>query len=181
MKITPLQQYMILGFFGFLAVSFLFYQFALKPINREIASLEAKRDQERKDLDDAKKIVAKYVEFKKRADSIQRELEWIQNRIPKSIEKAKLVDAISFLQIRSGVYLTSFQVTAAAVKDVFTEIPVNIKFNSNFAGLLNFLREVSVSNLSMTVRDLAVTPATDPAHQDVTLTAQMVLSGIQAK
>ncbi len=181
MKITPRQQYMALGGLGFLAFSFLFYQFFLKPINREISGLEASRDQKQKDLDEAKKIVAKYVEFKKRADSIQRELEWIQNRIPKTIDKTKLVETISLLQNRSGVYLTSFQVSTAASKDAFAEIPVNIRFNSNFKGLLNFLKEISYSSLFMTVRELAVTPTVDASHPDVTLTAQMVLSGIQAK
>ena len=182
MKITPLQQYIILGVLGFLVLSFLFYQFALKPINKEITALETKRDQEKKDLEEAKKIVAKYVEFKKRADSVQRELEWIQNRIPKTIDKSKLFEAVSYLQNRSGVYITSFQVQpSGAPKDAYTEIPTNIKFNTNYEGLLNFLSQVSISNLIMTVRDLSVTPIADPTHLDVTLSAQMVLSGIQAK
>lgn len=181
MKITPQQQYMILGFVGLIALSFLFYQFALKPINRQISALQTKRDQERKELDEAKKIVAKYVEFKKRADSIQRELEWIQNRIPKTIEKSKLVEAISFLQNRSGVYLTSFAMPTSTSKGSLAEVPVNIKFNSSFAELLNFLKEVSYSNLFMTVRDLTIVPVVDTQHHEVTLSAQMVLSGIQAK
>ncbi len=181
MKITPLQTYMILGLIGFVAVSFLFYQVALKPINREIASLESERDQKRKELDEAKKIVAKYVEFKKRADSIQRELEWIQNRIPKTVEKDKLVEAVSLLQNRSGVYLTSFLVQVPAAKDAYTEIPVTLKFNASFKGLLKFLKEVTLSNLTLTVHDMAVTAMVDPVHPDVTLTAQMILSGIQAK
>ena len=45
MKISPLQQYLILGFIGLIVLSFLFYQFALKPINKEIAALEVERDQ----------------------------------------------------------------------------------------------------------------------------------------
>ncbi len=181
MKLTKMHQFMIIGFLGFVLLSFLFYQFALKPINRDIAGLESTRDQKKKELEDAKKMVARYVEFKKRADSIQRELEWIQNRIPKSIDKSRLIEAVSFLQNRSGVYLTTFQVTKESPKDAFTEIPVNIRFNTNFEGLLNFLKEVSVSSLFMTVRDLSITPNTDPDHKDVTLSAQMVLSGIQAK
>jgi len=181
MKITPIQQYMILGFLGFALISFLFYQFALKPINKEIATLSSTRDQKKKELEDAKKMVAKYPEFKKRADSIQRELEWIQNRIPKTIDKSRLIEAVSFLQNRSGVYLTSFHAIKESSKDSFVEIPVNIRFNSDFKGLLNFLKEVSVSSLFVTVRDLSITPITDSDHKDVTLTAQMVLSGIQAK
>ncbi len=186
MKITPVQQYIILGIFGFIVLSFLFYQFALKPINREISSLEGKRDQEKKDLEEAKKIVAKYVEFKKRADSIQRELEWIQNRIPKSIDKSKMVEVVNSIQNRSGVYLTDFRfsnVSSSAVKDVsYTEIPVNIKFNSDYSGLLKFIYQISLSNLVMTAHDVVVTAIPlDPTHPNATLSTQMLLSGIQAK
>jgi Tfp pilus assembly protein PilO len=187
MKITPLQQYIILGVLGFLVLSFLFYQFGLKPINREISSLEVKRDQEKKDLDEAKKIVAKYVEFKKRADSIQRELEWIQNRIPKTIDKSKLVEVITSLQNRSGVSLTDFRFSTGAstpsANSSYTEIPVNIKFNSDYDGLLKFLYQMSLSNLIMTARDVVVTAITpmDSTHPNATLSTQMVLSGIQAK
>jgi len=182
MKITPLQQYMILGALGFLVLSFLFYQFALKPINSEITALEATRDQKKKDLEEAKKIVAKYVEFKKRADSIQRELEWIQNRIPKSIDKSKLIDVVNSLQSRSGVYLTDFRFANATPAATYTEIPVNVKFNSDYNGLINFVYQVSLSNLVMTAHDVIVTAiaSLDPTHPNVTLSTQMILSGIQA-
>ena len=185
MKITPFQQYVILGVFGFLALSFLFYQFALKPINSEITALEAKRDQEKKELEEAKKIVAKYVEFKKRADSIQRELEWIQNRIPKTIEQTKLLEAVSLAQQRSGVFLTNFQfqtgTTASKDATAYMEVPINLTFTSSYKSFVNFLYQVSVSNLFMTVRDLIVTPITDLNRLDVSLQATVVLSGIQAK
>jgi Tfp pilus assembly protein PilO len=186
MKITPMQQYIILGVFGFLVLSFLFYQFALKPINREISSLEDKRDQEKKDLEEAKKIVAKYVEFKKRADSIQRELEWIQNRIPKNIDKLKMVEAVNSLQNRSGVYLTNFNFansSSATGKDVsYTEIPVSIKFYSNYSGLLEFIYQMSLSNLVMTAHDVVVTAAVpDLTYTNITMSVQMTLSGVEAK
>jgi Tfp pilus assembly protein PilO len=187
MKITPMQQIIILSLFGFAVLGFLYYYFALKPINKDIVALQATLDDKKKELEEAKKIVARYVEFKKRADSIQRELEWIQNRIPKVIEKPKLVEAVNFLQNRSGVLLTSFSFATLAsttnASGSYTEIPVNIKFNSDFKGLLDFLYQVSLSNLFMTVHDLAIVPIQpkDPAHLNVTLTASMVLSGIQAK
>jgi len=183
MKISPLQQYLILGFIGLIVLSFLFYQFALKPINKEIAALEVERDQRKKDLEEAKKIVLKYVEFKKRADSVQRELEWIQNRIPKTIEKTKLVEVINLLQNRSGIYLTGiqFQSPVAAKDASYTEIPVSIRFASSYENLINFLYQVSVSNLFIVVHDLVITPQTDPSHPDVTINAQMTISGIQGK
>lgn len=181
MKITPLQQAIVLGVIAFLGLTALFYQLILKPINKEIVTLQDTLDQKKKELDEAKKMVAKYVEFKKRADSVQRELEWIQNRIPKTIERPKLAEAVNFLQDRSGVYITSFQFSNAAVKDAYVEVPVSLKFNSDFKGLLDFLYQVSISNLFMTVHDLTVNSVVDPTHPNVTLSAQMTVSGIQAK
>lgn len=70
MKITPLQQYIILGVVFFAGLVFLYYQFLLKPLNSDIVNLRTTLEQKQKDLEEAKKIVAKYVEFKKRADSV---------------------------------------------------------------------------------------------------------------
>jgi len=186
MKITPLQQYIFLGVVAFVVTFCLFYQFALKPINKDIVELQAELDQKKKDLEAAKQMVAKYVEFKKRADSVQRELEWLQNRIPKTIDRTKLLETVSFLQNQSGVFLTTFQfqtsaTTASASGDGYVEVPVSIKLNSNYKGLLNFLYQIGISNLFMTVRDLTITSFADISHPNVTLSAQMVVSGIQAK
>jgi Tfp pilus assembly protein PilO len=183
MKITPLQQYAIFALLSFLGLAFFYYQFLLKPVNNKISTLQGTLDQKKKDLEEAKKVVAKYVEFKKREDSIQRELEWIQNRIPKTIEKTKLLEAVSFLQNRSGVVLTSFTVNPPSVKDTYTEIPVNIQIHSDFNGLLNFLYQISTSSLFMTARGLNVTPyvptATDNTNESIS--AQIIVSGVQAK
>ena len=183
MKITPLQQYIVLGIFSFLGVTFLYYQFLLKPLNNKISTLQTTLDAKKKDLEEAKMIVAKYVEFKKREDSIQRELEWIQNRIPKTIERTKLIEAISFLESRSGVVLTSFTINPISSKDTYSEIPVNIQFHSDFKGLTNFLYQISISNLLMTAQGLKVIPYvptnTDDPH--LSLTAQIIVSGVQAK
>ena len=183
MKITTLQQYLILGLVAFLGIEFLYYQFLLKPINNKIVALQSTLDQKKKDLEEAKRIAEKFVEFNKRADSVQRELEWIQNRIPKAIDKTKLLEEINFVQERSGVIFTSFQFAQTPTDtDICTEIPANIKFNSDFKGLLSFLFQVSKSNLLMAVHDLTVTSLPfNSANPKITLTAQLTLSGIQAK
>lgn len=181
MKFTPLQQYIILGVVAFLGLTFLYYQFLLKPVNSQITSLQATLQQKKDKLEEAKKKVANYVEFKKQADSIQRELEWYQNRIPKTIEKAKLLEAISFAQGRSGIVLTSFLFQPTQSPKDYSELPATVRFNSDFTGLINFLYQTSTSNLLMTVRDLSITPFVSVDHPNFTIQTQMVVSGIQAK
>ena len=182
MKITPLQQYIFLGGITFVAIVFLFYQFLLKPINAQIVQLNSDLQQKRQDLDDAKKIIAKYAEFKKRADSVNRELEWIQNRIPKVIDKTSLLESINFIQSRTGIVLTSFQMNGQTnVRDSYVEVPVNLKFNTSFQGLINVLYQASVSPLLMTANGIVLTPMVDANHPDETLSVQMFLNGVQAK
>jgi Tfp pilus assembly protein PilO len=183
MKITPLQQYIILGSLFFCGLVFLYYQFLLKPVNSQISTLRTTLDEKKKDLEEAKKVVAKYVEFKKREDSIERELEWIQNRIPKTVEKSKLLEAVSFLQNRSGVVLTSLTVNPPTSKDAYAEIPVNVQIHSDFKGLISFLYQISTSSLFMTARGLNVTPyiPTNGDNQNLSLSAQIIVSGVQAK
>lgn len=181
MKLTQLQQYLLVGALFFAGAVVCYYQFLIKPINLKIADKIATRDQKKKELEEAKKIVAKYVEFKKRADSVQRELEWIQNRIPKTIERTKLLEAISLVQNRSGVFMTSLSFSSPVAVDTYSKIPVSIRFNSDYKGLVNFLYQISVSNLFMTVSDLSVNPAVDTAHLNVTESVQMTVNGIQAK
>ena len=183
MKITPLQQYIILGALAFCGLVFLYYQFLLKPVNSKISTLQTTLDEKKKYLEEAKNVVAKYVEFKKREDSIQRELEWIQNRIPKTVEKNKLLEAVSFLQNRSGVVLTSFTINPPSPKDTYTEIPVTVQIHSDFKGLISFLYQISTSSLFMTARSLNVTPYVPTNSEDLnlSLSAQIIVSGVQAK
>lgn len=181
MKITPLQQYIILGVGAFLGIMFLYYQFLLKPINAKIDTLQQTLSDKKSELEKAKNVVAKYVEFKKKSDSTQRELEWYQNRIPKTVEKTKLLEAINFLQSRSGVVLTSFTFGTPQSLADYSELPANVRFNSDYKSLINFLYQASVSNIFMIVHDLSITPNIDLSHHNFTLQAQMVVSGIQAK
>src|SRR5262249_34314674 len=159
---------LIIGFLALLGVGYLYYQFLLKPKYTEIADLKTQLEKKKQDLDTAKEAAKKYVEFKKSADSVQRELEWLQNRIPKSIDQAKLLETVNLIQERSGVFLTSFGFGAApkaAAGAAYVEVPVNLRFNCDYKGLQNFLYQIGISNLFMTVRDLNVTPAAmDPTH-----------------
>lgn len=182
MKLTPVQQYMILGAIAFLGLVFLYYQFLLKPVNIQIANLQSTLQQKKDKLEEAKKKVANYVEFKKQADSIQRELEWYQNRIPKTVEKTKMLEELSLAQSRSGVVLTSilFPQGLQGSKD-YSELPASVRFNSNYEGLMNFLYQINSSNLFMIVRDLVVTPTFAADHPNFTIQTQVTISGIQAK
>jgi len=184
MKISKTQQYMILAVAVILGLIFSYYQFLLKPLNENIVSLQTDLADKQKKLDDAKQMLAKYDEFKKSAAAVSRELEWVQGRMPLQLEKTKFIESASALQNRTGVSLVSFKFQTAPIsKDSYVEVPADIKFYSNFEQLLNFLYEVSISKSLMIVHDLRIVPYVDTTASNSvqTLSAQMVLSGVQGK
>jgi Tfp pilus assembly protein PilO len=183
MKITPLQQYLILGVLAFLGLSYLYYQFLLKPLNKNIADLRVTLEEQQKELDNARKIAEKYEEFKKRADTVQRELEWFQSRIPKTIEQTTFVEKLNLIQNRSGIIYTKFEFRDVIdSKDgAYKELPVNMTFFSSYKGLLDFLYQIEISNLFMTVRELTIKTRAESSNPDSTIEAQMLVSGVQAK
>jgi Tfp pilus assembly protein PilO len=175
---------MILALAVILGLIFSYYQFVLKPLNNDIVALQTDLADKQKKLDDAKQMLTKYDEFKKSSAAVLRELEWAQSRIPAQLEKSKFVESTNDLQARSGVSLISFKFqTGSIAKDSFTEVPAEIKFNANFDQLMDFLYEVSISKSLMIVHDIKVTPYIDTtaSNSKQTLSAEMVLSGIQGK
>lgn len=186
MKISKTQQYMIFAAVAVLGLVFAYYQFVLKPLNIEIASLQSDLADKQKKLDDAKQMITKYDEFKKRSAAVLRELEWAQSRIPTQLERSEFIESANALQARSGISLTSFNFQISPIpKDSYVEIPADIKFNSNFEQLMKFLYEVSISKNLMIVHNLKIVPYFEKTatifNSNQTLTAQMVLSGIQGK
>lgn len=183
MKVSKIQQYMIVATIAVLVLIFGYYQFILKPLNVEIVSLQSDLADKQKKLDDAKQMLLKYDEFKKRSAAVLRELEWAQSRMPIQLDKSEFIESASAIQMRSGISLTSFNFQSSPIpNDSYMEIAADIKFNASFDQLMKFLYEVSVSKSLMIVHDLKVVPFVDKViNSNETLTAQMVLGGIQGK
>lgn len=179
MKITQEQQYLVLGVVALLIVGGIYYQFMLKPVYEQMTSLQATLEKNKKDLEDAKAIVAKYSEFKKRSSSIQRELEWFQNRIPVSVDRIKMLDALSVLQSRSGVRLTDFRSDATPVKkEKYTEFPVTVRFSANYKQMLEFIHQMAFTETLLTVRDIKISRQRDSGADVLsTIVGEMVVKG----
>lgn len=182
MKMTKEQQYAVLAVVLLLIVGAIYYQFLLKPVYANIAQLTTTLQQKEKDLQDAKAIVAKYAEFKKRSASIQRELEWFQNRIPASIDRVKMLDALSEMQSRSGLRLTDFRSDAQPVKkDKYTEVPVTVRFISDYRQLLEFIHQMAFTDTLLTVRGISLNRRNEASSpSDPTLTGEMTVKGAMA-
>ncbi len=181
MKLTPLQQYLILGAMVLAAILFGYYQYLWKPVNQEIVKLTATRDQKQKDLDEAKRIVARYAEFKKQAATVQRELEWFESRIPKKLETTRFVQALNSIQQSSRVKFTSltFPTSKPAAGAPYNEMSADVRFTTDFQGLLTFLYRMSLAEVYMVADSLNLVRMQGAENE--TLTAQMMVKGVLSK
>lgn len=179
MKITPLQQYLIMGVLILGGILFGFYQYLWKPVNVEIVTLTSTRDQKKKDLEEAKRIVARYAEFKKQAATVQRELEWYEVRIPKKLSMTQFVEALNTLQRRTGVVFTQMTFQAAKAGASYMELPADVRFATDYQGLLNFLYRLSVAESFLIANNLSIMANTADDERPINVT--MTVKGVMAK
>jgi Tfp pilus assembly protein PilO len=184
MKITPLQQYLTIGVLALGVILFGYYQYLWKPVVAQINQLTTTRDQKKKDLEEAKRIVARYAEFKKQAATVLRELEWFETRVPKKLEPVRFVEALNAVQRRSGVKLTnlSFPQTKPT-GTAYVEIPATVRFNTNFQGLMSFLYRMTLAEIYLVPDDINIVhrrAAADESGRD-TITVQMMVKGVALK
>lgn len=179
MKMTPLQQYLVIGALALGAILFGYYQYLWKPVTTEIATLKATRDQKKKDLEEAKRIVAKYAEFKKQAATVQRELEWFEGRIPKKLELPQFVEALNLLQQRSRVAFTQMNFAAPKASDRYVELPVDVRFVTDYQGLLTFLYRMSLAEIYMVGKGLSI--SANGTDQERPIMVTLGIKGVMAK
>lgn len=179
MKMTPLQQYLIIGAVVLVGILWGYYQFLWKPVNVEIQKLTVTRDQKKKELEEAKKIVARYAEFKKQAATVRRELEWFESRIPKQLPSHRFVEVLNLLQQRSRVTFTNLSFAGAKARDLYTEMPATVAFTTDYQGLLSFLYQVSVAEIYLVVNNLTVSSLL--SDKDDTMKVQLAVRGVVSK
>jgi len=179
MKIPPLQQYLALGVVLLAVILIGYYQYLWKPVNTEIQSLTVTRDQKAKDLEEAKRIVARYAEFKKQSATVQRELEWFEHRIPKTLETTRFIEALNILQQRSRVTFTSMNFLPVQAAESYVELPADVRFITDFQGLLTFLYRMSTAEIYLAANNLTITTA--GAVGDDTIVVLLSVKGVMSK
>ncbi len=182
MKLTQLQQYMVVAGAAILGVIFAYYSFLIKPLDADIESLRSELKTKQDKLAAAKETLAKYDEFKKRSAAVQRELEWAEGRIPDKLDRSAFVESINAAQSRSKVTMTSFKFRTGANannKTGISELQAEIKFNSSYGELLDFCHEMMLAKNLTLIHEMKITPYIDPTGAEKTMAVQMVLGGLQ--
>jgi Tfp pilus assembly protein PilO len=115
---------------------YFFYVPNTKIITAKTRVLEGKR----KDLEEARNMVVNYPEYLREASNINRHIEFINSRLPKSYSIGEAIDNISAKANEAGIRITKFIPDNKPVKKgEYSEQSVKLEIVTNFDNLGAFL------------------------------------------
>jgi Tfp pilus assembly protein PilO len=115
---------------------YFFYVPNTKIIVQKTKLLEGKR----KDLEEARNMVVNYPEYLREASSINRHIEFINSRLPKTFSIGEAIDSISEKANEAGIKITKFTPDNKPVKKgEYTEQSVKLEIVTNFENLGVFM------------------------------------------
>lgn len=184
MKLTKLQQYILLASGGLIAFLFCYYQFLWSPMHASILQNQKILAQKQAQLSQAKLLMTQFASFKAKQRLIERRLEWFKQHLPTSVTRQQLFDTVNNLCGQSGVVLNNlnFSVNIPEITSPsYQWKSVQLQFNGDFNQLLSFIYSTIRSQLFLTLSGLQISTQTDPNNATITLTAQIYLNAAEFK
>jgi Tfp pilus assembly protein PilO len=147
---------LIVTAFIFAYAKFLFLP-GLKAFKEKSAALEQKK----KELSDARNMVAKYPEFLSHAHDISAKTEFINRRLPQEANVAGTIREITKSATESNINIINFEPGKESVKGDYREMEIKLKFLATYADLGNFLTKLGYIERLTTSSQLSIKALTD--------------------
>jgi Tfp pilus assembly protein PilO len=142
-KLTKQQQQNIAAAALIIAgVLFVYIKYFFLPNNKALSDKTAVLEQKKKDLNDARSMVAKYDEFLKNASEINYRTDFINRRLP---AEANISDTIRELTKRATEYnisIINFEPGIQTNKGEYNQTEIKIHFLTTYNDLGNFLTSI---------------------------------------
>lgn len=137
------QQNLILAILLIGGLGYSYWNYLLNPLiiqyNEKSKTLQAKR----KDLKDARELVAKYDEFLKRAALINKKIDFIDKRLPSTMNVSDIVRELTDKAAMSNIKIITFRPQEKiTVKENYKEMLIDVSMVSNFNNFGNFLTNI---------------------------------------
>lgn len=113
------------------------------PVNNQYKEKIKILEQKRKDLQDAREMVAKYAEFMRRASEIDKKVDFIYKRLPKSFILSDVIKDVTKVATQNNINVISFEPEQKIInKGEYKEYEIKISFPSNYKNLGKFLNDL---------------------------------------
>ena len=133
-----------------------FFYLLYKPKMNELKTLQSKRTELAKQIEESKRIADNLPKFKKDYEQLQLSLESALTELPNQKEIPSLLTSITSKGKEAGLDFLVFRPKAEVTKDFYSAVPVDISVFGSFYNVANFFvavgtlpRIVNISNVSV--------------------------------
>lgn len=120
-------------------ITYAYINYLFQPNVIKIKDRTAQLQQKTKDLQDARQMAGSYAEFVKKAEVINRKVDFANRRLPVQIMISDAIREITGKATEANIGIVSFQPMAAVKKSGYTETKVAVNFRTNYQNLGKFL------------------------------------------
>jgi type IV pilus assembly protein PilO len=133
-----------------------YWYFVWSPNAEELKSARANLQRQKKKLDEYESIAKELPKFELEFKRLNREFEIASLKLPKEKEIPTLIDGVYAQVSASGLEPINFVPKREVKKDIYSEIPVQMKVGGSYSQLSSFFERVSELPRIVNVRNLSL-------------------------
>lgn len=131
-----------------------YWYFFWSPKSEELASARNVLKKERAKLNEYESIAQELPKFELEFKKLDREFKEAASKLPEEKEIPSLIDSVYAEVSASGLESNTFAPKAEVKKDIYAEIPIDMKVYGSYYDLANFFDRVSKLPRIVNIRDL---------------------------
>lgn len=158
------------------AFIFLYFNFLLLPLNKQIEQIKKTIAEKSEKLKEAKQLEEQLPKLKQEIQLLQLQITNFEKRLPKQANIPELIKIIS----KEAQY-HNIKIFNLVPKDIdtsakeFNEVPFSINFIANYHSLAQFLTKIAQGNRIFAIRDLNLNYTPNPAEKENYLSGSCIL------
>lgn len=121
---------------------FVYIKYFFMPNNKTLGDRTAVLEQKKRDLSDARSMVAKYDEFLKNASDINYRTDFINRRLPADPNISDTIRELTKRATEYNISIINFEPGAETIKGEYKQTEIKIHFLTTFNDLGNFLTSI---------------------------------------
>ena len=153
-------------------ISGVYWYFFWSPNNEMLVNLQSKLQTKRKKLTELENIEKELPKFIAENERLNKEFIIASLKLPKEEEIPALINSVYSDISASGLEPVVFAPKAQANKDIYAEIPIEMKVKGNYFELANFFDRISRLPRIVNVRDLNLKRSKDFSPKNIVLDAE---------
>jgi type IV pilus assembly protein PilO len=137
-----------------LIISGVYWYFFWSPKSEELTIARDELQKERTKLNEYESIAKELPKFEQEFNKLDREFKEAASKLPEEKEIPSLIDSVYAAVSASGLESNTFAPKPEVKKDIYAEIPIDMKVYGSYYDLANFFDKVSKLPRIVNIRDL---------------------------